>query len=1235
MLKKSLLLSIAVLLTAVIFIFTGCEGPTGAPGQDAANGDINFPGDITVSVPGSGNTAVPPSLPPGVTYPDANGAKILAGNAADISKAFNGGVFVANTPDSGDPYDSANGATNDGTVYGQDGVDAVVWTGIVTGGDQGSIVVPPGKTLFIAAPLPMGFTGGVADFQGITIADKATYFAQANPSIQAAINGGTTVDGNTPEGKVVILNGGSIVGDGATTEPITIGGYLEIHRGGFIDVGAATLYATAGSTINNYGRIEGSNTALTFNGELTVKGGGEVIGSDYDDVFNGKITVESYGRFNVVGSGAPLDFYKPVEVQANAEFNLTASDVIFHDVTTMAGTLNADVYDVSVLSTGHLKITATGKIEVWAWSQFKGVTNTIPKNGDVWTLLESIKPSAQPLYANNYTTIEVPTDGTLVSFTFNAALNVETYENLRNLAASEVLYLGKGVSLAYNGIDAKTYFTTESSDLEIKTNDVVLTVFTEIGNVTIDAGRSLGINSAVDTAGAIKVYGEFAAPDATFAAKLDELTIGPELFDAAVDPVRVALPKAIFTNASPAITVNPGARLTLGDASNPVINPAGSIKLAGQDSNLVITGSGATLARLDSLEIAAGAEFTSAAASGLTFAALEKLTVNGFLSVTVGANPFTKLQKDVSQNGNNDVGGSGKAVFRSLNITASLNHAFDQLLGIRDLTVNSVNGISATAGGTANGETQDASPPQGGNGPITLTVLNGITVPTFTDPLKPGYPGRLIIDRDLVVFNNGTVNFGAPNQTLSIKTGFKIYVGDDDLNSTRANKPILSSGAGDYAVLVGAGATALQAHYTNGDLTAATANFRVQRGSNLNVEGKLITGAASGQLLAGGGTAQINLQTTTLEKVNVISKTDDEANFTGEIAVTSTGTLTVAGAGAVPTGSIVTIATGGKIISTSTLTFGSNSATSTLVDSGPSIGIGTIVGGSGAVTITGGTNASATPAEQYATATITGDVIGADGATVLQGTGDKGQKLIINGTVNLRNTGTSYDSIILAQVDISNEFAFNVTADTVSLLGTGTLVGRAPSNNTNLNLTTKDNSLLNIGGLGTLKATGGQNLNGVTLDGTGGLTGGVLTLASGSVLAVPAGQNFDIGNGDESSPELRVGTGIITLANNTSSITVAAIDTLQYGTLIIGSYSIEGQASAFDLDDYAEGEDIDDSVTIYDIWYESDGVGSTTDSPAAQGVAGTLDINAGAISVVGNAASTIITSDTKLFRYEP
>jgi hypothetical protein len=1113
-------------------------------------------------------------------------------------------------------------------------------------------VVPPGKTLFIAAPLPIGPAGNPNPvFQGITIADKATYFAQVNPSIQAAINGGTTVDENTPEGKVVILNGGSITTLAASaTDPITIGGYLEIHRGGFIDVNAATFSSTAGSTINNYGQIIGGTTRLVLNGELTVKGGGSVSGSNQADVFNGKITVESYGEFSVGAYGANIDFEGPVEVQANAKFIL-GSPVTFNVPVTMAGTLDAAGNDVRVPSTGHLKITATGKIEANGWGQFIGVTGLLEVPGNADTLLESIR-SAAPSYLNNYTTIEVPTDGTLVSFNFLLPLDAISYENLRALAASEVLYLGAGVSLEYNVSEPKTYFTVASADLELKTNDVTLSLFAEIGNVTVDAERSFTIAAGTNTrtAGKIIVYGDFAADNSQFDLKLDELTIGPELFDAALAPVEVTLPVAIFTGASSAalptaITVNPGAELILGGAGNPVIDPVGSIKLAGQDSVLEIRGTGASLAHLNSLEIEAGAEFTTTiggTGSNPTFASLEILKVNGLLDVNGGSATFDKLQEDIGNAG--DVGGSGRAVFRGMPVTAGLDHAFDQLLGIRDLTVGAVSGIPATAGGGV-ANTIDSQVPQAGNGPITLTVAS-ITAPPVTRPLDDGYPGRLIINRDLVVLDGGSVYFGAASRTVSIRTGFKVYI-SEGIDAVTPIKPILSNGGtADSVALMAVGATTLQADYADGSLTAGTANFSVERVSltpttwaagTLAVEGKLTT-VSIAQLLAGSGTALINLQTATLEKVNVTTNADN----TGKISVTSSGTLRIGAPSVVLAGSSVTVATGGKIVSASTLSFGANEGSfSTDV---PAIGIGTLVAGSNDFTITGRTDTTdvTPPLDNYGYATIDGDVIGTLGGSVLVGRGTEGQKLVINGTVTLQNSGTAYDSIALTQVDILNEFEFNVTANTVTLgNATGILVGRGSATTNNLAIKGANSSLA-IGNLGAFEAlsaatTINQNLNGVTLNGATGLTGGTLTLATGALLSL-AGE-FVVGDAGVTSATLSVNAGTIALANASAIVKVAADDGAGIkGTLIINpTYTIAGEiASVIDLASYnAIGEE-SGTPGRNDVWFTSPG-GTTTDPdvPAAAGAASTLGISTGAYSITGNAGDpTTLTSTTKLYRYK-
>jgi hypothetical protein len=272
--------------------------------------------------------------------------------------------------------------------------------------------------------------------------------------------------------------------------------------------------------------------------------------------------------------------------------------------------------------------------------------------------------------------------------------------------------------------------------------------------------------------------------------------------------------------------------------------------------------------------------------------------------------------------------------------------------------------------------------------------------------------------------------------------------------------------------------------------------------------------------------------------------------------------------------------------------------------------------------------------DDYGFATITGDVIGTAGATVLQGTanGAEGQRLIIDGTVTLRDTGTSYDSITLAKVELLDEFAFDVTTDTVTLGATGILTGSGGT--TVKNLITKSASGLAIGTIGTLTAVDGLNLNGVTLDGTNGLTEGTLTLATRSRLAIGNTGVFNVAE----DAILDVGSGTIGLANAITSMVTVAADSGTAGTLKFGDYEIVGLAGAVgNTNAYAVGTDIAFSDTpTNDIWYASTTVGGTTASPGGQGAASTVDITAGAVSVLGNAGGpTTITSATRLIRYEP
>jgi hypothetical protein len=1235
MLKKSLLLSIAVLLTAVIFIFTGCEGPAGPAGSDAANGDINFPGDITVSVPGSGTTPAAPSLPPGVTYPD-QGAKILAGTAADISKAFNGGIFVANTPDSGEPYvGGANtGVTNDGTVYAQDAVDAVVWTGILDyGNPQGSIVVPPGKTLFIAAPLPVN--AGAGYFQGITISDEGTYSSQsaANASILADTRGGTAIGENTPRGKIVILNGGSITGAGA--QNIIVGGNLEIHRGGTLSVGGANFKATAGSVINTYGEIQGGATALTFNGELNVKGYGSVAGSAAADIFYGKITVESYGKFYLGTVADNTNFNGPIEVQENAEFilddDLSAdSPVTFYGNTAIAGTLTAYDNNVTVRETGHLDIAATGKIEANAWAQIRGYTaSAIPQiqTGTDKTLFAAIAQGAVPGITNNYTTIKVPSDG-LITLEFVNYLPVSTYENLRILAASDILSLPGGVSLVYDsGTPARileTRFTTAETDLSVKTNNVQLD-HQEIGNVTVEAGKRLSLVGTVLKAGAIKVYGGLTAASATFTTGIDSLTIGPKPEDGR--PVEVILEDALFGGPSSDpetpfnITVNEGSKLTLGDGANLTIDPQGVINLE-KNAELYIDSVHTTNGMLDQLKglhILEGAKFSINATGIPSFTQLQNLTVDGLLDVTAsGVTTFANLQ--TNWDGSNDVSGGGTAIFENLAVTgATLNRAFEQLLAIRHLAVGTVAGIPKTS----KTDTPDAADPPAG--PYTEEKDR----PTLTVTKITAPPTGLTINRDLIVVGTTSViDFGTTNANkIVIEAGYKIKIADL-IRPVLAVKEILSAGTGGAVLaddLAGAAVFAsLTANHNDASFTVIGDSLDILAESSLNVAGTLTTGITAVNIFAGEGANRITLTGGTgtpsfLKNGSITTEEKTVADAPAKIAVNRNGTLKVLAASTVAKGSSIEVSRGGTIDSTgTTLTFGTAGL----------VAVGTFTGG-------GETPAGIAADDTDGDATITGDLVAMTGAEALKIT-TATNKLTITGSVSTRNLGTAYNSVKLAGSVISGTgtATFDASAGSPSITFTNKLTGGS-----NGSLTTSLTGKLIMGTIITLTGDG-QSLSGVTLDGTALSVTGNLSLTGTTTLAIGA-TALNIGAaGASGSGTLAVNGGKITLAGIGSSIVLLKDDgTGQIGNFVLGATPgtnnyLKGLTTAADATALATygvsgaGAYVADNITIAG----TGAGGSGTATNTATVTVGTGTPPAGQVTITGGSTGNTITSESGIYR---
>jgi hypothetical protein len=1190
-------MSIVGILLAVLFVFAGCEGPQGVQGTTGDDGsDVPFPGEITVTIPGGNNV---PTLPAGVTYPPITGAKILSGSAADISKAFNGGILVANTPDSGE-FDPTQSGTNEGTVYAQDAVDYVVWTGVGNpNAPQGSIVVPPGKTLFIAAPLPVNDTGGSLDgnFQGITVSDTGTFSTPGLASIQATV-GGTTID-SINEGRIVLLNGGRIDG---TTGPITIGGTLEIHHGADINVVGTTFLTTPKSTTNVYGRIIGGSTILNFEGDLTIKGGGLVSGStggylSASDTYRGTVIVESYGELRLGNPAANnvVNFYGPVTVQENASLSLNTAGnnpVTFRNVTEISGTLNATSNEITVPSAGHLKVTPTGEINAVAWDQIN--------DGDDVSLLAAIAPNAVPNVANKYTTIAIPETG-LVTLTVGQ-IRATTYANLRDLAASTRLNLPDGI--AANVINV-TFDSTDPT-LEVTTNDVYLTNYTTIGNVLVGEDKLLNITGAnLDTAGRITVLGTLNATAATFAVRLDSLNVGGDetVTPPVIVPVTLNLDAATFAAASPVITVYQDSVLTLGGAN---VNPAGTIDLKA-DAELTIGGNTSTLERLQKLSIAAGAVFDSTDSSRTSFKALEELTVDGTLYADltwVNTNAYSDIFNFIQWNSNDsagqgEVGGSGVAVFAGWNVNtvapvinpSNKEHAFDQLLAIKDLTVNQVAGIGNTSG---TGATPDAGTSTGDG---YVLRVSRITV-----------PGALTVDRDLNILAAGVINFGAINNTLTIAAGKKILVG-------ASAKPGLSAGTAP-AVLVAGGASLLTE--TTDTLVASISTLTVQAGSTLNVDGKLTAGAsATAEIFAGVNTG-ITLVDSSLENGTIQSNAltgSPPSDATAVITVNPSGTLTIAGISAVAKGSSLTVNAGGKVASTSTLTFGTS---------------GSFIGTGGLSAVTNSTIAA--DAGTDGNVAISGSLTASGGPTVLNSSA--GLDLAISGTVTLRNAGTSYDSVAINNTTITGVSVFN--ADGADIALTGSLAGGT--------LSTKGNGALTIGTLVKLQAgaSAGQSLTGVTLDGTAVSLVGSLNLVTDSVLTIPEAGTFNVTNGTLSVAGTgTTGGGRIVLGYTTSTPgqLVLAADTGTKGTLALGANptvanSISGlsgsSASAADLAGVGTPGTASVTYNSPNITIASTGAGAgTAGSSSKVGV-----VAAGTVTISGNAASggSTISSSSVIYR---
>jgi hypothetical protein len=1227
MFKKSLVLSIAVVLTAVLFIFTGCQNPD-APNvyEGETNVDLGGMGPVDVTI---SNPDTIPELPGGFTYPDA--AKVLTGDATDIALAFNGGILVADTSDATGGTVVGSSAPGTGYAYAQDGVDQVVWSGPGNRGlsatvELGSISVPPGKTLFIAAPLYID--GSVLSttnqyFRGISVSDQGGY-ADAALSIQASGVGGAPVAPGGKPGKVVVLAGGSIIARNlAGTTSIVIGGELEIHRGALVDLGVPTPFTTTqGSKTVVYGDLRTgpapATSSVNLLGTLVVKGGGTVdvsrtigttgagnsstitFGSTLDD-----ITVESYGNLTLPGVTAndyvAEIFAGNLTVGQGVTIATGLETTTFTKKASFEGNLNATSGTVSIGSSGHLSIEPTGTI-TGTWNNFSsGIYDGTPPS--LRAAIGATEPNAQ---TNNRITIAEPaTDSKRFGITLDITPGADysraaAYSDLQYFASHEKIHLTLitsnipagnalpvGTDTVFDGDDAIT-----TDDLVIVAGNNVRLDAVSVGDIIVKRYGSLDLNVAVTTASDITIEGDLTANAATFDTALKSLTIG----DTTGIKTSVSLPAATLASvdyADTEITVNKNASLYLD--VNEAVDPPGTITLEAGDANLpggylgfdtAISLAAASFDRLKNLYIKSGAVFsgwdnagTPASIDDITFAALQKLTVDGRLDVPSTGLTFARLQSIEDSDG--DVSGNGVADLRGWDVVGNSgtpadinNHAFDQLLAIKDLTVASLTNVPSSAGYDKTTVTPDkaTTPPSG----AILRVLGDIVLTNGT----PLYDvASFTVERDLDLNVDGVSNITlAAGKDLIIKANATIYsqkkaalkADAQDIVLTSAIAPVLTSTAEGEITLSGSAGTSLTLIPGTSESTAVIKKLLVPGKLILEANSDFYAGTTNvGIKLTGvaAATGETSLAKGSIETTSLV-KTGTETQSVAIIKLDADGTLSNGAASTfgvrtsgtpgpsdypfVRIGSSIALVARAKIAGTAgTITFGAAPAVS--------IGVGTFTAvGAASIGVTNSDQSSAANDDTTIT-TIAGDfnVTGATPLALANGTGTTFGRLVISDTLSLLATGSQYDKV---EID-------NVTIDTITGGGAIFTGGVSPvialnsKSTSSGTVVTKGSGSLSFGANASLK-TGGDSITLPAYDATattGGLTGS-LALGSHSELTVIAGGNLLIGTGTTSG-ELDATSGNVKLVQGTSLIKLALDTGSVKGTLKVGTSTvIEGQA---------------------------------------------------------------------------
>jgi hypothetical protein len=1106
----------------------------------------------------------------------------LSGNALDITQAFNGGILVADTSDATGgsvvpaPGTTAGGGSNlsGGDAYIQDGVDQILWTGAgnrtssSSGGTLGTIIVPPGKTLFIGGDLVINGDGATSStvFSGVRVLDKGGYAPAAGgeePSLSILAATGANVGSGDSAGKIVFLAGSTVRVEEDSTTPaaagtFAIGGDLEIHRGATVNLtpkgttSITTLFvATEGSKIDVYGSlilgVEDPSGSLTtdipanvINGELIIREGAKVdADKDIDGLaFGGDVTLD--GALTLPAAG-DVDFNGNLTVGKKTGLILGGT-TSFNKKAAIKGYLDLNSQTYAVGTSGHLAIEAGGIIGNGAWA---GTPDQLAK----------AFAADDPKDENGRVTIA---DG---EYNLNLSLAVAAYADLVKLAALEKLHVqaltfsgaapagadklvvAKGNHVSWGGAALPDVEVQDGGALTLTGTSSGTGVVTNAGNITlIGKGRAAASTGSFALTG---VASPLIAGEATFAASLGSLTVGDGNTQTSVTIGGTA---TTFASAKTTITVKKGAVLTVGNAATTAIDIPGTIILEDGDAaeggyaggQFIVgdIGTGVTTtASFGSTEIIKVGKRASFNADKLgdavTFAKLTTLTVDagGSLSIastgsTTTADLFKDLQEKIAKSGE-VVSGDGSFISKWA-VTAAKDHAFDQILGIKNVTVASVAGIPSTSG-FPDKYTEDRGTTSGTGYTLTVDSITALA-------------GGLTVNRDLVVTTGTGHAITLTGSAPLIITGGK---------TISAGKTIVLTSSGG-AELTSGGGTTLTAT-TAGVFTGGAAGLTLKAGNTLNVPGKLVIGA--GNFIAGGADAAKGQLLLTGNAATYVAKVDIASTPPASTTGVSTVTLTIHEEGELSNGG------GASVVGlNSSIVAGKNSqiigaSSSKLNFYGASIGEGTLK------TVDGGTFKTASVATDAGTATLSGDWKASGGAAVLTGgvSGGKTEILTLSGSVAVSVGENEYNTAELGSSTLVKGVVFNAVDGKIELKD-GTLTGGS--------LTTKGNGFLEFVTDNTLQ-TGGEALTigSTVILSKAGIETGSLALNKGTLTIGDGFSIGTVGTGGETSPstvDLTVsGTGKIL---NSDTITLLGLNGTSgssdwgKGQLSFGDFKLAGVA---------------------------------------------------------------------------